>query len=158
MKHIKTYKLFESGISDFNSKIIEGLSYFKKFEIESERKYKELEPDVKDILLELNDVGVSSNTTKYISRNYFQFQIEINSLKTTEQKQICEDSLLRLEDFLSEHGLRFSGIEVVQVISDRRGTETHQFTYYTMSEVKNLKEATGTISLEVIFSKIHENY
>lgn len=164
MKHIKTYKLFESGISAFNSKIIEGLSYFKKFEIESERKYKELEPDVKDILLELNDVGVISNTTKYISRNYFQFQIEINSLKTTEQKQICEDSLLRLEDFLSEHGLRFSGIEVVQVISDRRGTETlkrvseHQFTYYTMSEVKNLKEATGTISLEVIFSKIHENY
>jgi hypothetical protein len=158
MKHIKTYKLFESGISAFNSKIIEGLSYFKKFEIESERKYKELEPDVKDILLELNDIGVISDTTKYISRNTFQFQIEINSLKTKEQKQICEDSLLRLEDFLSEHGLLFSGIEVVQVISDRSGTETHEFTYYAMSEVRNLKEATGTISLEVIFSKIHENY
>jgi hypothetical protein len=158
MKHIKTYKLFESGISAFNSKIIEGLSYFKKFEIESERKYKELEPDVKDILLELNDIGVISDTTKYISRNTFQFQIEINSLKTKEQKQICEDSLLRLEDFLSEHGLLFSGIEVVQVISDRSGTETHEFTYYAMSEVRNLKEATGTISLEVIFSKIHEKY
>jgi hypothetical protein len=146
MKHIKAYKLFESYPPN-------------KFKIESERKYKELEPDVKDILLELNDSGVVSHTSKYIDVlsakvNIFEFQIEITSLKTKEQKQICEDSLLRLEYFLSEHGLDLARIEMDQLItSEGRNPESHEFELYDMSELGNLKGTAGIISLEVIFSK-----
>jgi len=140
MKHIKEYKLFESYPPN-------------KFEIESERKYKELEPDVKDILLELNDSGVVSHTSKYIDDSIFEFQIEITSLKTKEQKQICEDSLLRLEDFLSEHGLHLAKIEMDQLItSEGRNPESHEFELYDMSELGNLKGTAGIISLIVYFS------
>ena len=140
MKHIKAYKLFES--------------YPNKFKIESERKYKELEPDVKDILLELNDSGVVSHTSKYIDDIIFEFQIEITSLKTPEQKQICEDSLLRLEYFLSDHGLHLARIEMDQLItSEGRVPESHEFELYDMSELGNLKESAGIISLLVYFSK-----
>lgn len=141
MKHIKAYKLFESYPPN-------------KFEIESERKYKELEPDVKDILLELNDSGIISHTSKYIDDSIFEFQIEITSLKTPEQKQICEDSLLRLEDFLSEHGLHLARIEMDQLItSEGRVPESHEFELYDMSELENLKGSAGIISLLVYFSK-----
>lgn len=141
MKHIKAYKLFESYPPN-------------KFEIESERKFKELEPDVKDILLELNDSGVVSHTSKYIDDSIFEFQIEITSLKTPEQKQICEDSLLRLEDFLSEHGLDLARIEMDQLItSEGRAPESHEFDLYDMSELGNLKGSAGIISLLVYFSK-----
>lgn len=148
MKHIKAYKLFESYPPN-------------KFEIESERKYKELEPDVKDILLELNDSGIISHTSKYIDDSIFEFQIEITSIKTKEQKQICEDSLLRLEDFLSEHGLLLARIEMDQLIpswynfstSEGRNPESHEFELYDMSELGNLKESAGIISLLVYFSK-----
>lgn len=141
MKHIKAYKLFESYPPN-------------KFEIESERKFKELEPDVKDILLELNDSGVVSHTSKYIDDIIFEFQIEITSLKTPEQKQICEDSLLRLEDFLSDHGLLLARIEMDQLItSEGRNPESHEFELYDMSELGNLKGSAGIISLLVYFSK-----
>jgi hypothetical protein len=147
MKHIKEYKLFESYPPN-------------KFEIESERKYKELEPDVKDILLELNDSGVVSHTSKYIDDSIFEFQIEITSLKTKEQKQICEDSLLRLEDFLSEHGLHLAKIEMEQLITSegraQKSLKHHsflEFDLYDMSELVNLKGAAGIISLIVYFSK-----
>ena len=141
MKHIKEYKLFESYPPN-------------KFEIESERKYKELEPDVKDILLELNDSGVVSHTSKYIDDSIFEFQIEITSLKTKEQKQICEDSLLRLEDFLSEHGLHLAKIEMDQLItSGGSEPDSYEFDLYDMSELENLKESAGIISLIVYFSK-----
>lgn len=141
MKHIKAYKLFESYPPN-------------KFEIESERKYKELEPDVKDILLELNDSGIISHTSKYIDDSIFEFQIEITSIKTKEQKQICEDSLLRLEDFLSEHGLHLARIEMDQLItSEGRVPESHEFELYDMSELENLKGSAGIISLLVYFSK-----
>lgn len=141
MKHIKEYKLFESYPPN-------------KFEIESERKYKELEPDVKDILLELNDSGVVSHTSKYIDDSIFEFQIEITSLKTKEQKQICEDSLLRLEYFLYEHGLDLARIEMDQLItSEGRNPESHEFELYDMSELGNLKGTAGIISLIVYFSK-----
>ena len=140
MKHIKEYKLFESYPPN-------------KFEIESERKYKELEPDVKDILLELND-GVVSHTSKYIDDSIFEFQIEITSLKTKEQKQICEDSLLRLDDFLSEHGLHLAKIEMDQLItSGGSEPDSYEFDLYDMSELENLKESAGIISLIVYFSK-----
>ena len=142
MKHIKEYKLFESYPPN-------------KFEIESERKFKELEPDVKDILLELNDIGIKSTIHKHIDDNIFEFQIEITLLKTPEQKQMCQDSLLRLEDFLSEHDLHLAKIEMEQLILNYpQQTESHDFDLYDMSELENLKGTAGIISLLVYFSKI----
>ena len=142
MKHIKAYKLFESYP-------------LNKFEIKSEIEYKKLEPDVKDILLELNDIGIKSTIHKHIDDNIFEFQIEITLLKTPEQKQMCQDSLLRLEDFLSEHDLHLAKIEMEQLILNYpQQTESHDFDLYDMSELENLKESAGIISLLVYFSKI----
>ena len=148
MKHMKTYKLFESYPPN-------------KFEIESERKFKELEPDVKDILLELNDIGVEVIISRYIDDSIFEFQIEICSLKTPEQKQECEDSLLRLEYFLSQHDLNLSKIEMDQLITSEGRVpgsigraESHEFDLYDMSELENLKETSGVVSLLVYFSAL----
>lgn len=142
MKHIKGYKLFESYLPN-------------KFEIKSKIEYKKLEPDVKDILLELNDIGIKSTIHKRIDDNIFEFQIEITLLKTPEQKQICQDSLLRLEDFLFEHGLHLDKIEMEQLItSGGIDPDSYEFELYDTSELENLKESAGIISLLVYFSKI----
>ena len=126
-----------------------------KFEIKSEIEYKKLEPDVKDILLELNDIGIKSTIHKHIDDSIFEFQIEITLLKTPEQKQMCQDSLLRLEDFLSEHDLHLAKIEMEQLILNYpQQTESHDFDLYDMSELENLKGTAGIISLLVYFSKI----
>ena len=53
MKYLKTYKIFESYPPN-------------KFEIESERLFSKLLPDVKDILLELIDTGIKVDINKYI--------------------------------------------------------------------------------------------
>ena len=83
MKHIKNYKLFEAYPPN-------------DFIITSERLFSKLLPDVKDILLELIDTGIKVDINKYIDDVIFEFQIEIEFLETSEQKQICEDSLFRL--------------------------------------------------------------
>lgn len=136
MKHLKVYKLFEGYPPH-------------KFEIDSEREFKQLEPDVKDIFLELIDSGIKVHINKYIDDVIFEFQVEIEFFEKSEQKQICEDSLFRLEEYLSEHNFHLAKIEMVQFESGSK----HDFELYDMSELLDLKNTAGEINILIYFSK-----
>jgi hypothetical protein len=139
MKHLKTYRLFESYPPN-------------KFEIESERLFSKLESDVKDIFLELIDLGVKVHINKYIDDVVSEFQIQIDFIESSEKKQLAEDSIFRLEDFLSEYDISLSKIEMVQFESDNR----HDYELYDIEELKDLKNTTGEIDILVYFTK-HNN-
>lgn len=99
MKYLKKYQLFEAYPPN-------------KFEIDSQREFKELYPDVKDIFLELIDSGIKVHINKYIDDVIFEFQVEIEFIQKSEHKEICEDSLFRLEEFLSNHNFHLAKIEM----------------------------------------------
>ena len=120
-----------------------------KFEINSEREFKELEPDVSDIFLELTDSGKKVYIGKYIDDVIFEFQVEIDFIQKSEDKQIAEDSLFRLQDFLSSHNFHLAKIEMVQFESGSK----HDFELYDMSELSNLKDTAGEINILIYFSK-----
>ena len=136
MKHLKTYKIFEGHTPN-------------KFAIESGRIYSQILPDIKDILLELTDIGVSVTIDPYIDDVIFEVQVNIEPIETSEQKQLAEDSIFRLEDFLNEHNIFFSKIEMIQFESGNR----HDFEIYDMEEIKDLKNTAGEVLLYIYFSK-----
>ena len=137
MKYLKTYnKLFESYPPN-------------KFEIESERLFSKLESDVKDIFLELIDLGVKVHINKYIDDMVSEFQIQIDFIESSEKKQLAEDSIFRLEDFLSEYDISLSKIEMVQIESANR----HDYELYDIEELKDLKNTAGEIYILVYFTK-----
>ena len=145
MRNLKSYKVFEAYPPS-------------NFEINSESLYREIIQDAKEILLELSDSGISYDVNKYIDDVIFEFQIEIKSLKTAEQKQICEDSLFRLEKFLEKYNINLEKIEMEQLEKTRKDiglvkVKKHDFDLYSMSELENLKDSTGVISLNIYFSK-----
>lgn len=136
MKHLKTYKIFEGYPPN-------------KFEIESGRIYSQILPDIKDILLELTDIGIKVTINPYIDDVIFEVQVNIEPIETSEQKQLAEDSIFRLEDFLNEHNIFFSKIEMIQFESGNR----HDFEIYDMEEIKDLKNTAGEVLLYIYFSK-----
>ena len=136
MKYLKAYKLFEGYPPN-------------KFEIDSEREFKELYPDVKDIFLELIDSGIKVHINKYIDDVIFEFQVEIEFIQKSEHKQICEDSLFRLEEFLSVRNFHLAKIEMDQFESGSR----HFHTMYEVSELADLKNTAGEISLLIYIVK-----
>ena len=136
MKYLKTYKIFESYPPN-------------KFEIESEILFSKLESDVNDIFLELIDLGVKVHINKYIDDVVSEFQIQIDFIESSEKKQLAEDSIFRLEDFLSEYDISLSKIEMVQFESGNR----HDFDIYDVEELKDLKNTTGEIDILVYFTK-----
>jgi hypothetical protein len=136
MKHLKTYKIFESYPPN-------------KFEIESEILFSKLESDVKDIFLELIDLGVKVHINKYIDGVVSEFQIQIDFIESSEKKQLAEDSIFRLEDFLSEYDISLSKIEMVQIESANR----HDYELYDIEELKDLKNTAGEIDILVYFTK-----
>jgi hypothetical protein len=139
MKHLKTYKIFESYPPN-------------KFEIESERLFSKLEPDVKDIFLELIDLGVNVQINKYIDDVVSEFQIQIDFIESSEKKQLAEDSIFRLEEFLNEYNITLSKIEMSQFESANR----HDYELYDIEELKDLKNTAGEIEILVYFTK-HNN-
>lgn len=145
MIYLKSYRIFEAYPSS-------------NFEIGSESLFKELKEYVEEILLELSDSGIDFNISKYIDDVIFEFQINISSLKTSDQKQICEDVLLRIETVLEKYGIHLAKIEMQQLETNYNGhpVDEHEFDLYSMSEIENLKDSAGDISLLVIFSK--DNY
>jgi len=136
MKYLKTYKIFESYPPN-------------KFEIESERLFSKLEPDIKDIFLELIDLKVNVQINKYIDDVVSEFQIQIDFIESSEKKQLAEDSIFRLEDFLSEYDISLSKIEMVQIESANR----HDYELYDIEELKDLKNTAGEIDILVYFTK-----
>jgi hypothetical protein len=159
MKYLKTYKIFESYPPN-------------KFEIESERLFSKLESDVKDIFLELIDLGVKVHINKYIDDVVSEFQIQIDFIESSEKKQLAEDSIFRLEDFLSEYDINLSKIEMCQFESGNRhdyelysrtgqqplpfqGSPSHCW-IHDVEELKDLKNTAGEIDILVYFTK-HNN-
>ncbi len=136
MRYLKAYKLFEGYPPH-------------KFEIDSQREFKELYPDVKDIFLELIDSGIKVYINKYIDDVIFEFQVEVEFIQKPEHKQICEDSLFRLEEFLSVHNFHLAKIEMTQFESGYR----HDFEMYDMSELSDLKNTAGEINILIYFAK-----
>jgi hypothetical protein len=137
MKYLKTYnKLFESYPPN-------------KFEIESERLFSKLEPDVKDIFLELIDLDVNVHINKYIDDVVSEFQIQIDFIESSEKKQLAEDSIFRLEEFLNEYNITLSKIEMSQFESGNR----HDYDLYDLEELKDLKNTAGEIDILVYFTK-----
>lgn len=136
MKHLKTYKIFEGYPPN-------------KFVIESSRIYSQILPDIKDILLELTDIGVSVTINPYIDDVIFEVQVNIEPIETSEQKQLAEDSIFRLEEFLNEHNIYFSKIDMTQFESGNR----HDFEIYDMEEIKDLKNTAGQVLIYIYFSK-----
>ena len=130
------------------NKLFEGYPPHK-FEIDSQREFKELYPDVKDIFLELIDSGIKVHINKYIDDVIFEFQVEIEFIQKSEDKQICEDSLFRLKEFLSNHNFHLAKIEMVQFESGYR----HDFEMYDMSELSDLKNTAGEINILIYFAK-----
>ena len=141
MKYLKTYKIFESYPPN-------------KFEIESERLFSKLEPDIKDIFLELIDLKVNVQINKYIDDVVSEFQIEINFIESSEKKQLTEDSIFRLEEFLNEYNITLSKIEMVQFESSNR----HDYELYDIEELKNLKNTAGEINILVYFTVWGQNF
>ena len=139
MKYLKTYKIFESYPPN-------------KFEIESEILFSKLESDVKDIFLELIDLDVNVHINKYIDDVVSEFQIQIDFIESSEKKQLAEDSIFRLEDFLSEYDINLSKIEMCQFESGNR----HDYELYDVEELKDLKNTEGEIDILVYFTK-HNN-
>jgi len=120
-----------------------------KFEIDSERLLSKLEPDVKDIFLELIDLGVNVHINKYIDDLVSEFQIEIDFIESSEKKQLAEDSIFRLEEFLNEYDITLSKIEMVQFESTNR----HDYELYDIEELKDLKNTAGELNIIVYFTK-----
>jgi len=150
MKYLKTYKIFESYPPN-------------KFEIESERLFSKLESDVKDIFLELIDLGVKVHINKYIDDVVSEFQIQIDFIESSEKKQLAEDSIFRLEDFLSEYDISLSKIEMVQIESANRHDWNltkagfhRSYEFYDIEQLKDLKNTAGEIDILVYFTK-HNN-
>jgi len=141
MKYLKTYKIFESYPPN-------------KFEIESERLFSKLESDVKDIFLELIDLGVKVHINKYIDDVVSEFQIQIDFIESSEKKQLAKDSIFRLEEFLNEYNITLSKIEMVQFESSNR----HDYELYDIEELKNLKNTAGEINILVYFTVWGQNF
>ena len=81
-----------------------------------------------------------------------EFQIQIDFIESSEKKQLAEDCIFRLEDFLSEYDINLSKIEMVQFESGNR----HDFDIYDLKELKDLKNTAGEIDILVYFAK-HNN-
>jgi len=141
MKYLKTYKIFESYPPN-------------KFEIESERLFSKLESDVRDIFLELIDLDVKVHINKYIDDVVSEFQIQIDFIESSEKKQLAEDSIFRLEEFLNEYNITLSKIEMVQFESSNR----HDYELYDIEELKNLKNTAGEINILVYFTVWGQNF
>ena len=85
MKHLKTYKIFEkNSFSDYNRSELEVMVN-----------------DCKDILLELQDMGLTTNL-QFFYQPWIIFTI---SSDKESDKYIIDDVVERLKSYLSEYGL-----------------------------------------------------
>jgi hypothetical protein len=139
MKYLKKWKLFESYPPN-------------DFIIESERKFKRLISDINDILIVLSDDDIKYDVNKYIDDNIFELQVDIETVKTKEEKQLVGDTILRLNDFLESNDLWIQVIRMNQYID----TEFHEHEVWSdeaLVELQDFESSAGEISLEVVFGK-----
>ena len=147
MKFIKEYKLFEAYPPS-------------RFEIEAERKFREILPDLEDILLEVLDLGVKWDISKHISHGAFEVSIDIMKIKTEQQKKVVGEAVARINDYLTQSGGEFSSAEIHQDIETTRdlglglpepsrGVKREIFYVYDKNEVIDLLDHTGELGLTI---------
>jgi hypothetical protein len=136
VKYLKDFKsIFESTID---------------FIYDSERKFKRVISDIDDILVVLSDDDIKYDVNKYIDDNIFELQIDIEIIKTKDEKQLVADTLLRLNDFLQINDL------YLQVIRMKQYIDNEYFEHELWSDDNILQEfefSAGEISIEIVFGE-----
>jgi hypothetical protein len=136
MRYLKDFKnIFESTID---------------FIYDSERKFKRLISDIDDILVVFSDDDIKYDVNKYIDDNIFELQIDIEIIKTKDEKQLVADTLLRLNDFLQSNDL------YLQVIRMKQYIDNEYFEHELWSDDNILQEfefSAGEISIEIVFGE-----
>lgn len=145
MKHLKSYKLFES-----------------KFENSFINQYKRIEPELNDILLPFNDDNIKYQIYHYSDDYIGEVTIFIedkveeyvdNALKVSKKfftwGQIKEE-MLHVISFMDSEGIGFSKLEAQQFISN----EFHNIEIYDEIEIEELEDTFKFTKFEITFSKL----
>ena len=145
MKHLKSYKLFES-----------------KFEDSFINQYKRIEPELNDILLPFNDDNIKYHIHQYSDDYIGEVTIFIedkveeyvdDSLSVTKKfftwNQIKEE-MLHIISFMDSEGIGFSKLEVQQFI----GNEFHNIEMYDESDIEELEDTFKFTEFNITFSKL----
>ena len=145
MKHLKSYKLFES-----------------KFEDRFINQYNRIEPELNDILLPFNDDGIKYHLYQYSDDYIGEVTIFIEDkveeyvggeLKVTKKfftwSQIKEE-MLHVISFMDSEGIGFSKLEVQQFI----GNEFHNIEMYDESDIEELEDTFKFTEFNITFSKL----
>jgi hypothetical protein len=140
------------------------MRYLKKFNESnfnfikaSMKKYEMFISEIDDILLDLFDSGIQYNLDRYVDDSIFEIQININSFESTDDKEVVQETILRLNDYLSQHDLHILNIEMEQSIeSYSGGWETHQHDLYSIEELiedGGLSKTAGILSITIAFGE-----
>ena len=145
MKHLKSYKLFES-----------------KFEDSFINQYKRIEPELNDILLPFNDDNIKYHIHQYSDDYIGEVTISIedkveeyvdDALSVTKKfftwSQIKEE-MLHIISFMDSEGIGFSKLEVQQFI----GNEFHNIEMYDESDIEELEDTFKFTEFNITFSKL----
>jgi hypothetical protein len=137
------------------------MRYLKKFNesnfIKSSKKKHEIViPDVKDILLDLFDSGIQYNLNNYVDDVVFEIQININTIESLEDKKLVEETILRLNDYLSQYDLHILNIEMEQSVLINNSNEVLHYDFYSIDELTEgggLSEVSGILSIDISFGE-----
>lgn len=141
MKHLKSYKLFES-----------------KFEDRFINQYNRILPELNDILLPFNDDNIKYRIHPYSDDNIGEVTISIGqavlltttlNVKFFTWSQIKEE-ILHVISFMDSEGIGFSKLEVQQFI----GNEFHNIEMYDESDIEELEDTFKFTEFNITFSKL----
>ena len=150
MKHLKSYKLFES-----------------KFENSFINQYNRIEPELNDILLPFDDSGIRYRIYKYSDDNIGEVNIYVedrveelteDGLKVSKKfftwKEIKEE-MLHVISFMNSEGIGFSKLEVQQFVEYKSmDNEFHYIEMYDESDIEELEDTFKFTKFEITFSKL----
>jgi hypothetical protein len=137
------------------------MRYLKKFNESnfikaSKKKHEIVIPDVKDILLDLFDSGIQYNLNNYVDDVVFEIQININTIESLEDKKLVEETILRLNDYLSQYDLHILNIEMEQSVLIDNSNEVLHYDFYSIDELtegEGLSEVSGILSIDISFGE-----
>lgn len=150
MKHIKSYKIFESNFED---------SFISQ--------YNRIEPELNDILLPFDDSGIKYHLYKYSDNHIGEVTIFIedkveeftdDGLKVSKKfftwKQIKEE-ILHVISFMDSEGIPFSKLEVQQIVEYKSiDNEFHYIEMYDESDIEELEDSFKFTEFNITFSKL----
>ena len=150
MKHLKTYRLFES-----------------KFENSFINQYNKILPELNDILLPFNDSNIKYYIHQYADDYIGEVTIFIedkveefvgNVLNVSKKfftwKEIKEE-MLHVISFMDSEGIGFSKLETQQIVEYKSmDNEFHYIEMYDESEIEGLEDSFKFTKFEITFSKL----